>query len=74
MTKYIDADKAVEALLELYDHVGFFEKDTVAESIGVIKGMPAADVVEIKKDPCEDCQEFDCQECKYRERGRLYGR
>ena len=39
-----------------------------------VYNLPAADVVKIKKDPCEDCQEFDCQECKYRERGRLYGR
>lgn len=49
MAKYIDADKAVEALLELYDHVGIFEKDIAAESIGVIKGVPAADVREDRR-------------------------
>lgn len=34
----------------------------------MLKNLPAANVVEIKSIPCEDCQEFECHGCEYFEK------
>ena len=44
------------------DDTPLYKADDVYKAIDAV---PAADVVEVKKDRCEDCQEWDCEGCEY---------
>ena len=61
MAKYIDAEKVIAALTDTLQYEGM----VMDELISVVANIPDADVVEVKKDRCEDCQEWDCEGCEY---------
>ena len=57
MSDYISREAAIEEILNFYDHAGFFEQDTVAKTIGIIKAIPGADVADVIR--CKDCRWWD---------------
>ena len=64
MSKYIDAEQAVNEIRQPYlrgftsDDFAFGFKSGIENAVNTIKQMPAADVVEVVR----------CRECRYREK------
>lgn len=63
MSDLISREAVIAALTDTlqYEDYGFLSDELES----VINNIPAADVVEVKKDRCEDCQEWDCEGCEY---------
>ena len=61
MSDLISREAVIAALTDTLQYEGMI----MDELISVVANIPAADVVEVKKDRCEDCQEWDCEGCEY---------
>lgn len=61
MSDLISREAVIAALTDTLQYEGM----VMDELISVVANIPAADVVEVKKDRCEDCQEWDCEGCEY---------
>lgn len=46
MSDLISRQAAIDAFVDLYDRVAFFDKEIAARAIGIIKALPSADVLE----------------------------
>ena len=55
----------IDALTDFYDHVGFYDKMSVAKCIGIVKGIPYVEPRR-KKGSCAECQQIKdlCTMCK----------
>ena len=53
MADYIDRQAAIDAFVDLYDRVAFFDKEIAARAIGIIKALPSAQPEIIR---CKDCE------------------
>ena len=61
MSDLISREAVIAALTDTLQYEGM----VMDELISVVANIPDADVVEVKKDRCEDCQEWDCEGCEY---------
>ena len=61
MSDLISREAVIAALTDTLQYEGMI----MDELISVVANIPAADVVEVKKDRCEDCQEWDWEGCEY---------